>query len=186
MGEIIGVETGYQRWARMLVATVRMQGGAEVQRDIEDHGEAVAVLPYDPARRVALLVRQFRALVVLGGGKPTVLEAVAGCLDEADPDACARREAMEEVGLRISALEPAGRAWAMPGISTERAHLYLAPYAEADRVAAGGGLAAEHEEIAVTELPLAELAALADGGEMMDLKLLALVQTLRLRRPDLF
>jgi hypothetical protein len=38
----------------------------------------------------------------------------------------------------------------------------------------------------VLELPLAQLAAMADAGTLTELKLLLLVQTLRLRRPDLF
>ncbi len=70
-----------------------------------------------------------------------------------------------------------------------RAHAYRwEPHPEAalDRVEAGGGLASEHEGISVTEMPLAELAAMADGGTLTELKLFALVQTLRLRRPELF
>jgi hypothetical protein len=35
-------------------------------------------------------------------------------------------------------------------------------------------------------MPLAELAAMADKGEIQDLKVFALLQTLRLRRPELF
>ena len=48
---------------------------------------------------------------------------------------------------RLRSLEPLGTAWACPGISTERMHLYLAPYDPADRVSQGGGLADEHEDI---------------------------------------
>jgi hypothetical protein len=73
----------------------------------------------------------------------------------------------------------------MPGISTERMALYLAPYGQDDRVGAGGGV--DHDEdITVVELPLRELAALVDAGGLGDMKALALVQTLRVRRPDLF
>jgi hypothetical protein len=64
--------------------------------------------------------------------------------------------------------------------------LYLAAYAQADRIGEGGGVADEHEGITVVELPLAELAAMTDAGQIMDMKTLAVVQTLRLRRPDLF
>jgi hypothetical protein len=64
--------------------------------------------------------------------------------------------------------------------------LFLGEYGAADRVTAGGGLAAEHEEIEVIELPLHDLVAMVDAGEEMDMKVLALVQTLRLRRPELF
>ena len=55
-----------------------------------------------------------------------------------------------------------------------------------DRVGLGGGVADEHEGITVIELPLAELAAMADAGQIIDMKTLAVVQTLRLRKPELF
>jgi hypothetical protein len=74
----------------------------------------------------------------------------------------------------------------MPGISTERMHLFLAPYGPGDRTGAGGGAAGEHENVTVSEMTLAALAAMVDRGELTDLKTFALVQTLRLRRPDLF
>jgi nudix-type nucleoside diphosphatase (YffH/AdpP family) len=168
------------------VATIRLPDGQTTQRDIEDHGEAAVVLPYDPVRRMAMLVRQFRTPPFSVTGDGLVLEPPAGRLDEPDPEACARREALEEIGLRLTVLEPVARVWTMPALSTERAWMYLASYAEADRVASGGGLAEEHEEIEVLEMPLAKLAAMADAGSLTELKLLLLVQTLRLRHSALF
>jgi nudix-type nucleoside diphosphatase (YffH/AdpP family) len=143
-------------------------------------------LPYDPERRVATLVRQFRAAVFHAGGGADMLEAPAGMLDEDEPADAARREVLEEVGLTLAVLEPVGAVWTMPGISTERMHLFLAPYGPGDRTGAGGGAAGEHENITVSEMTLAALAAMADRGELTDLKTFALVQSLRLRRPDLF
>ncbi|ACL62029.1 NUDIX domain-containing protein [Methylobacterium nodulans] len=183
---IVGTRTLYEGWGRYLLAEVRLADGGTITREVEDHGRAVAVLPYDPERRTALLVRQFRAPPCLVDGAENLLEAPAGCLDESDPAACARREAFEEVGVRLSTLEPVAQAFAMPGISTELMDLYLAPYGSADRDGEGGGLATEHENIVVVEMPLAELAAMAEQGGLRDLKTLVLVQTLRLRRPDLF
>jgi hypothetical protein len=58
--------------------------------------------------------------------------------------------------------------------------------AESDRVAAGGGLASESEQIEVIEMPLHDLSAAIDAATDFDMKLLALMQTLRVRRPDLF
>jgi nudix-type nucleoside diphosphatase (YffH/AdpP family) len=141
---------------------------------------------HGPQRRTAMVIRQFRAPPFHAARVEATLEAPAGILDEDDPEACARREAMEEIGLRLTTLEPVTVAWGMPGISTERAHLFLARYSAADRVDAGGGLEDEHEEIEACELALDDLAARADGGGVADLKLLVLVQTLRLRHPDLF
>lgn len=176
----------YEGWTKLSVGRFRAEDGTEFGREIEDHGAAVAVLPYDAERRCAMLARQFRAPVFARSGETSLLEAAAGILDEDDPQACARREAMEEMGLLLTALESVGMVAAMPGISTEVIHLYLAPYVAADRVAPGGGLTEEHEQIEVVEMPLAELAAMADAGTLSDMKTLLLVQTLRLRRPKLF
>ena len=88
--------------------------------------------------------------------------------------------------MTLGALEEAGHVWSMCGVSTERMHLFLAPYAAEHRTGEGGGLAEEHENITVVERPLADLAAEADAGTILDGKLLTLVLALRLRRPDLF
>ena len=174
-------------WLKLRVATLSGDDGVEFTREIEDHGPAVAVLPYDPERRVALMVRLPRAPVLLMGAACDFLEAPAGLRDDGEePEDAARREAEEEVGVRLGALEEAGHAWSMCGVSTERMHLFLAPYAAEDRTGEGGGLAHEHENIAVVEAPLAELAALADRNALDDMKTLCLVQTLRVRRPELF
>ncbi len=186
MNTIIKVETLHQGWSRMLLAHIRLENGTVIEREMEDHGRAVVVLAYDPARRCAMLIRQFRAPVGFVGEREDLLECVAGILDEDDPAAAARREASEEAGLSLKTLEHVGRYWSMPGLSTERADMFLAAYDKADRTGDGGGLAEEHENITTLEMPLAELADMADQGALGDLKVFALVQTLRLRRPELF
>jgi len=79
-----------------------------------------------------------------------------------------------------------GRMWTTPGVSTERMDLYLSAYSAADRIGDGGGLAEDHENITVVEMSLGELARAADAGTLADMKLFALIQTLRLSRPELF
>ena len=187
MVAIRSVRLAHDGWLKLRVATLSGDDGVEFNREIEDHGPAVAVLPYDPERRVALLVKLPRAPVLLMGETSTFLEAPAGIREaDEDPAACARREAMEEVGVHLEALEEAGHTWSMCGVSTERMHLFLAPYTLAQRTADGGGLAEEHENIIVVEVPLAELRDRADRNALEDMKTLCLVQTLRLRRPELF
>jgi len=152
---------------------------------IEDHGNAVCVLPYDPARRTAILVQQLRAPALYAAKQPHFLEAIAGSIDDGeDAESSAQREGVEEAGLQLRALDRVATAWAMPGVSTEQMDLFLGEYSAADRVGAGGGI--DGENIEVIEMPLAKLAAMADSGGLQDMKTLLLLQTLRLRRPELF
>ena len=156
--------------------------------EIETHGRAAAVLPYDPLRRQAVLVRQLRLPQALDGDDPMSLEIVAGLLDVAGegPEATARREAHEEAGLELGALDCIAATRPSPGLCAEKVWIYLA---EVDlgraRIADGGGRADEGEELEVVVLPLADLGRLVDGGSL-DLKTLFAAQTLRLRRPELF
>jgi nudix-type nucleoside diphosphatase (YffH/AdpP family) len=186
MPEIIEKKTVHDGWAKYSVLRVRLPDGQIAKRELEEHGPAVCVLPYDPKSNTAILVRQFRAPVLAVSGETSFVEAIAGLTDDEPPENAALRETMEETGLRLQALEPVAFLWTMPGLSTERMHLYLAPYSRADRVAQGGGAEGEHEDITVLELPLRELAAMADAGALADMKTFALVQTLRLRKPELF
>ena len=184
---LIGERTLYSGWGQFKLLDVQMKDGSVIVRQIEDHGEAVAVLPYDAGRRMALLVSQPRVGPLYRGLDPYMMETAAGIIDQGEEPASAiRREALEELGVRLDELEPVAMTWTASGVSSERIQLYLAPYGEPARVASGGGLASEHEDIAVLELPLAELAAMADRGALTDLKTLALVLTLMRRRPELF
>jgi nudix-type nucleoside diphosphatase (YffH/AdpP family) len=177
----------YSGWGRFLLLDVALGDGRVVERQIEDHGEAAAVLPYDAERRVALLCRQPRIGPLYSGFPPHLMEAAAGVIDPGEDAAAAVvREAFEELGVRLRTVEPVVAAWSMPAVSSERIHLFLAPYAAADRVAAGGGVADEGEEIEVQEAPLADLLRDADAGTLTDIKTLTLVWALARRRPELF
>jgi nudix-type nucleoside diphosphatase (YffH/AdpP family) len=184
--EILSTRSLYEGWTSLRCVRVRLRSGEVVDREVEDHGNAVAVLPYDPVRRTVMLVRILRTPALLRAGRSTLLECPAGLLEEADPAEAARREACEEVGLELREVEHVGRVWTSPGISTEQMDLYLAPYSTADRVNTGGGIPSEHEAIEVAELGLDVVGPMAESGELDDLKTLTLVLTLRLRHPELF
>ena len=182
---ILGTWTIYEGW--MKIIRVKVQIDAEqIEREVEDHGCAVAVLPYDPERHMALLAQQLRVPVLLAGCNTELLEAAAGMVDAEQPDETAVREASEELGVNLKLLEHVAGAWTSPGVSTEFMDLYLAPYSVADRVSAGGGLASEHEAISVLEMPIAELWRLVERQQLKDLKTLALVLLLRAHHPYLF
>lgn len=183
---ILSLETLHAGFSTFMVGQVRLKDGAVVRREIEHHGDAVAVLPFDPVRRTALLIRLFRVAPLYLRLEAELEEAPAGLIDEAESqEAAARRETLEETGATVVELERVGRIWVSPGISTERITLYLAPCDAATR-SAGGGASGEHENITVLETPLAELGRRACAGEIDDMKLLILVQALQLRRPELF
>jgi nudix-type nucleoside diphosphatase (YffH/AdpP family) len=183
---IVGTKLAFKGFLTIHKAEIETEDGARFTREIEDHGSAAAVLPYDPVRRVALLVRQLRAPALWLGGVGDLAEAPAGITEGEEPAETIRREAMEEAGLRLGGLEFVGAPFGMPGISTERIHLYLAIYGAADRIGTGGGVAGENEHITVEEIPLADLWAQVEAGAIADLKTLALAMALKLRRPELF
>jgi nudix-type nucleoside diphosphatase (YffH/AdpP family) len=182
---IIGRELVYDGWFPFYRLRVEMPDGQLAERHLLMQDEGAAVLAYDPARRVAMLVSQPRSAVMNAGEAP-VLEAIAGVADGAGPEERIRAEAMEEGGIQLGALEFVGRVWKIPAVSTERVMLYLAPYSAADRIAEGGGLAAEQEHITVHEVPLDALRQMVEQGEVQDVKTLALAQALMLRHPELW
>jgi nudix-type nucleoside diphosphatase (YffH/AdpP family) len=183
--EIKGTDQVYKGWTTLSQLTLT-DGTNTFTREVEHHGSAVAVLPYDPERRRVLLVSMPRAPVLLAA-EPDLLEPPAGLIDPGeDLETCARREAGEEVGVRLTDLEFVGTFWTCPGISTERLSLFLAPYRSDDKVGPGGGLADENENITVVELPLAEMAAMAAAGRLSDLKTFTLFSALQQRHPALF
>ncbi len=184
--QIGGVRVVHDGWARFLVVEVIQSDGTRISREVEDHGRAVAVLPYDPVRKVATLVSQLRAPLLYAGGPDSIIEAPAGLLEDEAAEDGAKREVGEETGLVLEHLDPVASAWSMPGLSTERMDLFLASYSEANRVGAGGGIAAESEAVTVHEIPLAELAAMVTRGALADMKTLVLLFALQVRRPDLF
>lgn len=184
--EMLGRRVAYRGYLTVAKLLVRLQDGAIVSRDVEYHGDAAAVLPYDPVRRCGLVARLFRAPVFDATGVTQMEEACAGMIEAEDASAAARREAGEELGISLRTLEVVARIWPSPGVSSERQTLFLAPYRAKDRYGPGGGLAAEHEYITVVERPLDSIAADARVGGIADGKLLTLILALQLKRPDLF
>ncbi|ROR36595.1 nudix-type nucleoside diphosphatase (YffH/AdpP family) [Curtobacterium sp. JUb34] len=153
------------------------------QRETYDRGNGATVLPYDAERRTVLLTRQFRWPAYVNGHPDGMLiEAAAGLLDEDDPETAVRREAAEELGIRLRELSHVADVFMSPGSVTERVHFYVGAYTPADRVEAGGGLEDEGEDIEVLELPLDEALAMVEDGRIADGKTIMLLQWVALRR----
>lgn len=179
------LDTIHEGWLSLRMANVRMDDGGIARREVVDHPCGAAVLLYNAAKKVALLICELRPPVELVG-EPRMLEVVAGKIEDGTPEECARREAREEAGVELDEIEHVARLWATPATSTERVDYFLGAYRERDRVDEGGGVEEEQEQLRVTEVGLAELWAQAQSGAIRDAKTFLLLQALRLRRPDLF
>jgi nudix-type nucleoside diphosphatase (YffH/AdpP family) len=154
------------------------------QRETYDRGNGATILLYDPARRTVLLARQFRYPVYVNGHPDgMLLETAAGLLDDDDPETAIRREAAEELGVTVGAVEHVFDVWMSPGSVTERLHFYAAPYSPAARTTAGGGLADDGEDITVVELPFAAALEMTYDGRIADAKTVMLLQWAALRGP---
>ncbi|MCD2177692.1 NUDIX domain-containing protein [Rhizobium sp. C1] len=148
----------------------------ELAREVVDHGSAAAILLYDAVRDVVVLVRQFRTATFYVGRDPFVLEAAAGLLDEDKPEEAVRREAFEETGYRVEKVFPLFSMFGSPGSLAEEVHLFVGLIDTTAREAAGGGLADEHEDIEVVELPLERAFAMIGEGLIFDAKTIILLQ----------
>ena len=187
MPRIVKSRLAYDGYAKVTVLTLADEAGEVHSREVVAFGQSACVLPYDPDRKVALVVRLPRAPLLQDGITTNLTEAPAGMIEKGESaEATIRREAMEEAGLELDDLQPVAVCWPSPGVLAERTHLFLAAYRVANRIGAGGGLADEHEAITVEEISLAEVWRTAAAGELQDLKTFALVLALHARHPQLF
>lgn len=68
-----------------------------------------------------------------------------------------------------------------PGSVTEKLYFYIAEYDAADKTGAGGGIAAEGEDIEVLEWPLASALAAIESGLIVDGKTIMLLYHVALK-----
>lgn len=145
-------------------------------RETYDRGNGAVLLPYNLAQRTVVLVRQFRYPAYVNGHDDLMIEAAAGLLDNASPEARIRAEAEEETGYRLGAVSKVFEAFMSPGAVTEKLHFFVAEYVLAMRVGSGGGLASEGEDIEVLELAIDEALAMIADGRIADAKTIMLLQ----------
>lgn len=159
----------------------RSGGRIIVEREIHDHGNAAAILLYDPVRKSVVLVRQVRAPVFLNGGEGWLIEVPAGLLDGDHPAEAIAREAMEETGYRVENAEYLFDAYMSPGTLTERVSFFAAEIDLDEKAGEGGGLADEGEDIEVLDLPLAGALDMIATGEICDGKTIMLLHWAKMR-----
>ena len=176
---------GWNRVYRMIIDYTGSDGQTtRLNREVIDHGNAAAILLYDPERDTVVLVRQFRMGTFYLGQDPFVLEAAAGLLDGDEPEVAVRREALEETGYRVGRVIPLFSIFGSVGALAEEVHLFVGLVDTASRISRGGGLAHENEDIEVVEMPLQNALKMIDAGEIQDAKTIILLQWLRLHKPS--
>lgn len=150
-------------------------------RETYDRGDGAVLLPYSLSRGTVILTRQFRYPAYVNGYDGLLIEAVAGLLDDASPEARIQAEAEEEIGYRLADIRKVFACFTSPGAVTEKLHFFVAEYDASMRIGDGGGVAEEGEEIEVLELPITQAMAMIDTGEICDAKTVILLQYAALR-----
>jgi nudix-type nucleoside diphosphatase (YffH/AdpP family) len=146
-------------------------------RETYDRGNGAVLLLFNVEHSTVVLIRQFRFPTFVNGCNDGLLvEACAGLLDGEDPHTCIRREAEEETGFRVRLPRKILEAYMSPGSVTEKLHFFVAEYESRDRVSAGGGDAAEGEDIEVLEFSLASALQMISTGAIQDGKTILLLQ----------
>ncbi len=136
------------------------------------HPGAVTLLPIDSQGRV-WFVRQYRHAI-----QEDLLELPAGTLEKGEePETCARREVREETGMAAGTIQKIGEFFLAPGYSSEYMHVYLATGLTPDPLPGD-----EDEFITIEHIPLDQVYAMAESGQIKDGKTLA---ALLLARPYL-
>ncbi|MDA9351199.1 NUDIX domain-containing protein [Gammaproteobacteria bacterium] len=146
---------------------------------------AVGVLLFDSAQQQVVLVRQIRVGMLDEGQNPWLLELVAGMVESGEePIEVAARESLEEANTKPQDLLQICEYYNSPGISNERITLFCG---RVDATQAGGifGLDAEHEDIEVVVLSLADALAKVASGEINNAMSIIALQWLQLNQPML-
>ncbi|MFS2222131.1 GDP-mannose pyrophosphatase NudK [Pantoea sp. B65] len=145
------------------------------KREVYDRGNGATILLYNRDKNSVVLTTQFRIATYVNGNQTGMLiEACAGLLDDDSPEDCIRKEAIEETGYNIGAVEKIFEAYMSPGGVTELIHFFAAEYDESLRDNAGGGV--EDEDIDVMEVSFPTALEMVKDGRIRDGKTIMLLQ----------
>ncbi|MCE5339382.1 MAG: NUDIX hydrolase [Methanomicrobiaceae archaeon] len=144
---------------------VTLSNGEKRERMVVHPGGAVAILPIEGDD--CYLIRQYRFAI-----DEYIYEAPAGTIDEGEePPETARRELIEETGMKAETFAAMGWIYSSPGYTDERIWLYLA---EGLSPCSDYGMD-DDEVIEVVRVPIADLAAMIADGTIVDAKTICLI-----------
>ena len=150
-------------------------------REAYDRGNGATILLYNQEQKTVILTRQFRLPTFINGNESGMLiEACAGLLDKDNAEDCIRRETEEETGYKIFDVKKIFQAYMSPGSVTEILYFFIAEYSKEMKVADGGGVDHEEENIEVLEISIDEAIKMIETGEIKDGKTIMLLQYVKL------
>lgn len=157
----------------------------KITREVMVRGSATCALPYDPVSGEVVLIEQIRAGALLEKMTPWLIELVAGINDKDEsPEELVRREAQEEAGLDVLALQHICDYLPSPGGATEKVHLYCA-HVDASGASGVFGLDEEDEDILVHRVPFDEAMNMLRKGQICNAPAIIALQWLALNRNEL-
>lgn len=155
--------------------TTKEGGIIRHKREVYDRGDGATILLYNREKNSVILTRQFRiATFVNGNDSGMLIETCAGLLDDDSPEDCIRKEAIEETGYQVGAVEKLFELYMSPGGVTEVLHFFAAEYNESLHTSAGGGV--DDEDIDVMEISFPQAWAMVKDGRINDGKTVMLLQ----------
>ncbi len=152
---------------------------APIQRELIARRPAAGVLLYNDRQQKFALIEQFRIGALDDLESPWQLEVIAGVLDgDESPEDCIRREALEESGCEMQALQQLFSFYPSAGACSEIFHLFVA---EADLPEQGGvhGMPDEGENIQLHILDYADLPALFQAKRLKNAPVIMALQWLQ-------
>jgi 8-oxo-dGTP pyrophosphatase MutT (NUDIX family) len=144
--------------------TFEAPDGSTFVRDIVHHPGAVSVVPVLGESGRVVLVRQYRAAV-----DRFLLEIPAGKRDVAGepPQETARRELMEEIGMRPGRLELLAEFFNSPGFSDEHSFVFMGLDLEVGQSDLQG---IEEQHMTVERVALDDVVGMIQSGAIVDAK----------------
>ncbi|MGI6713022.1 MAG: NUDIX hydrolase [Bacillota bacterium] len=137
---------------------VILPNGKTAEREIVEHGGAVAIVPINKDGNI-ILVKQFRKPL-----EQETIEIPAGKLNPGEnPEKCALRELQEEIGYTAEKLEYKFSYYTSPGFCNEILHLFFASNLKESKKPCD-----EDEIIEITQVSLQKALHMIMKGEIID------------------
>jgi ADP-ribose pyrophosphatase len=139
---------------------VKLPNGCNIRITFINHPGAVIIAPF-LNKNTIVMMRQFRPAL-----NKYIYELPAGTLDPDESIAvCARRELLEETGLKTKKLTKLGSIYPVPGYSTEVIHIF-----KAEGLALTQAQPEDYEVIKTMPMTRPKVRRLMAKGKLMDAK----------------